>query len=107
MRSILWPDGSYEEHLSEAKQTLATGMNGILPMVTLVAEDETGSLVGFLDVGLRSHADGCDERQPVGFVEGWFVDPRVRQRGVGRVDAGCGRVGQKSGMQRDGIRHLD
>jgi aminoglycoside 6'-N-acetyltransferase I len=85
MRSILWPDGSYEEHLSEAKQTLATGMNGILPMVTLVAEDETGSLVGFLDVGLRSHADGCDERQPVGFVEGWFVDPRVRQRGVGRA----------------------
>jgi hypothetical protein len=28
-------------------------------------------------------ADGCTTH-PVGYVEGWFVDPDVRQRGVGR-----------------------
>lgn len=31
------------------------------PMVTLVSENQEGSVVGFLDVGLRSHANGCDE----------------------------------------------
>jgi len=36
------------------------------------------SLVGFLEVGLRSHADGCDPAQPVGYVEGWFVAPDHR-----------------------------
>jgi aminoglycoside 6'-N-acetyltransferase I len=32
---------------------------------------------------LRSHADGCDARVPVGFVEGWFVSERHRSKGVG------------------------
>jgi aminoglycoside 6'-N-acetyltransferase I len=37
------------------------------------------------EVGLRSHADGCDGRQPVGFVEGWYVEPDHRRRGIGRA----------------------
>ena len=41
-------------------------------------------MTGFLEVGLRSHADGCDTRQPVGFVEGWFVREEHRGQGVGR-----------------------
>ncbi len=45
--------------------------------------DNSGTLAGFLEVGLRSHADGCDPRQPVGFVEGWFVKESLRRRGVG------------------------
>ncbi len=49
-----------------------------------VAETESGLLAGFLEVGLRSHADGCDPRRPVGFVEGWFVSESHRRKGVGR-----------------------
>jgi aminoglycoside 6'-N-acetyltransferase I len=55
-----------------------------LPLVVFVAE-RAGQLAGFIEVGLRSHADGCDERRPVGFVEGWFVVPAHRRRGVGRA----------------------
>lgn len=42
-------------------------------------------MTGFLEVGLRSHADGCDPAQPVGFVEGWFVEEACRNRGIGRA----------------------
>jgi aminoglycoside 6'-N-acetyltransferase I len=38
-----------------------------------VAEDESGTVTGFLEVGLRSRADGCNAARLVGFVEGWFA----------------------------------
>jgi aminoglycoside 6'-N-acetyltransferase I len=38
-------------------------------------------MTGFLEVGLRSHADTA---QPVGFVEGWFVHEAFRDRGIGK-----------------------
>jgi aminoglycoside 6'-N-acetyltransferase I len=52
-------------------------------MVNLVSFDETGTLTGFLEVGLRSHADGCDPARPVSFVEGWFVHEKFRKQGIG------------------------
>jgi aminoglycoside 6'-N-acetyltransferase I len=54
-----------------------------MPLAILVAEAGDGMLVGFLEVGLRSHADGCDTRLRVGFVEGWFVEESHRMKGVG------------------------
>jgi aminoglycoside 6'-N-acetyltransferase I len=42
-------------------------------------------LIGFVEVGLRSHADGCDESQAVGFLEGWFVNKDWRGLGIGRM----------------------
>jgi aminoglycoside 6'-N-acetyltransferase I len=59
-------------------------MCGTLPASVFVAEDEREDLLGFLDVGLRSHADGCDPERPVGFVEGWFVREEVRGQGIGK-----------------------
>jgi aminoglycoside 6'-N-acetyltransferase I len=85
MRALLWPEGSVEEHRAEADALLATGMCGTLPAAVFVAEDGRPGLVGFLDVGLRSHADGCDPERPVGFVEGWFVREEVRGQGIGRL----------------------
>jgi aminoglycoside 6'-N-acetyltransferase I len=85
MRAELWPEGSLEEHASELDATLGTGMSGTLPGTTLVSQDEDGALTGFLEVGLRSHADGCDTAQPVGFVEGWFVREAFRGRAVGKA----------------------
>lgn len=84
MRAELWPDGPFEEHLGEFDQLIATGMSGTLPAATFVAVDASGALVGFLEAGLRSHADGCDSHQPVGYIEGWWVQEEVRDRGIGR-----------------------
>lgn len=79
----LWPDGALAEHRTEAASILAGTPPSTLPLVVFVAEAD-GNVVGFIEVGLRSHADGCDARHPVGFIEGWFVEPARRGRGVGR-----------------------
>jgi aminoglycoside 6'-N-acetyltransferase I len=55
-----------------------------LPLIILVAEARDRMLVGFLEVDLRSHADGCNPVRPVGYLEGWYVDENHRSRGIGR-----------------------
>jgi aminoglycoside 6'-N-acetyltransferase I len=82
MRLALWPELSVDEDRQELEAALAGKPNSTLPLSILVAETDTGDLIGFLEVGLRSHADGCDTRVPVGFVEGWFVLERHRKKGV-------------------------
>ncbi len=84
MRAILWPDSGIEEHIKELDAILVRPTTGMLPMVILVSEDKNGALIGFLEVGMRSHADGCNPARPVGFVEGWFVQEPFRNRGVGK-----------------------
>jgi aminoglycoside 6'-N-acetyltransferase I len=87
MQELLWPESSLEEHRKELDTVLRSGRYGTLPMAILVSHDvshdEEGRLTGFLEVGLRSHADGCDTAHPVGFVEGWFVHEAYRKQGIG------------------------
>lgn len=84
MRTALWPESPLEEHLREIDSALSTGMCGPLPIAIFVALDDGGALTGFLEAGLRSHADGCDPANPVGYIEGWFVREDFRNRGAGR-----------------------
>jgi aminoglycoside 6'-N-acetyltransferase I len=49
-----------------------------------VAEREDGSVAGFVDVGARRYADGCDT-SPVGYIEAWYVDADTRRKGYGRA----------------------
>jgi aminoglycoside 6'-N-acetyltransferase I len=56
---------------------------GILTLVELVAELADGRLVGFIETGMRSVADGCDPARPVGYVEAWFVAESYRRQGIG------------------------
>lgn len=70
MREALWP-----ESLSDQPDPR---------VVTFVAEEPDGRLVGFLELDHRKYAPGC-EASPVLFIEGWYVDPDARSRGVGRA----------------------
>lgn len=85
MCALLWPDASVHEHGQEVALLLQSGMSGTLPAAIFVSHEDDGALTGFLQVGLRSHADGCDTAQPVGFVEGWFVHEPARRHGVGKA----------------------
>jgi aminoglycoside 6'-N-acetyltransferase I len=80
----LWTDGPLDEHRQEASAILSDSAPGTLPVVIFIAETD-GRVIGFIEVGLRSHADGCDARSPVGFIEGWYVEHAHRKRGVGRT----------------------
>ena len=81
----LWPESCGEEHGQELRFKLGGKPALVLtmPMTIFVAEGSAGILVGFLEVGLRSHADGCNPLRPVGFIEGWYVAEDHRHRGVG------------------------
>ncbi|MBV9887356.1 MAG: GNAT family N-acetyltransferase [Acidobacteria bacterium] len=82
MRHALWPDSSVEHHEEELVPILAGESPGVMPLVYFVAE-ENGEVVGFVEVGLRSTADGCDWARAVGYIEGWYVAESHRRRGVG------------------------
>jgi len=83
LRHDLWPESALEEHQRELTSQLSGANIGLLPSIVFVAVDPAGGLVGFLEAGLRSHADGCDPAHPVGYVEGWYVAPAFRRMSVG------------------------
>ena len=80
----LWPEGPVEEHSRELEAILSGNPLGTLPLVVFVAEANDKSLLGFLEVGLRSHADHCDSAHPVGYVEGWYVTDTHRNCSIGK-----------------------
>ena len=83
MRAALWPESSAEEHARELAQILSGKPLGILPLGEFVSEAGDGTLIGFIEVSLRSYAEGCDPTRPVGYVEGWYVVESHRRKGVG------------------------
>lgn len=86
MCEALWPNSSAEEHAKELRLLLGGKSSLVLtmPLCVFVAEDAVGTLLGFVEVDLRSHADGCDPSKPVGYIEGWYVAEQHRRRGVVR-----------------------
>jgi aminoglycoside 6'-N-acetyltransferase I len=79
LRSELWPE-SPEDHAPEVEAWLRgppeTG-------ACFVAESADGGIVGFAEAGLRASAEGC-RTSPVGYLEGIYVIPELRVRGVGK-----------------------
>lgn len=75
MREALWPDCTDADNEVWFARADAT---------TFLALRDNGTLCGFVEVGARAYADGCDS-SPVGYIEGWWVDDDMRRRGVGRA----------------------
>ena len=79
MRRALWDDCPDEQQDREIDEILASDTEEVF-----FAERPGGGLCGFLEAALRSRADGC-EPTPVGYIEGWYVDPDMRVARVGRA----------------------
>jgi aminoglycoside 6'-N-acetyltransferase I len=92
MRVALWPDCPDEEHRAEIEGILGidgeqnTGSSGpsTVDIAVFVADRPGGGLCGFLEAAIRPWAEGCEAR-PVGYIEGWYVDPDVRRHWIGRA----------------------
>ena len=84
LRTALWPEWP-DDHRTEARAYFDEPPPRA---VTFIAEVD-GSTVGFAELRLREYAEEC-ETSPVAYLEGIYVDPGVRVRGVGRalVEAG-------------------
>jgi aminoglycoside 6'-N-acetyltransferase I len=89
LRHQLWPEHSLDE-LADDAATFLRSWDGqayrrsTMPATVLLAELRAGGVIGFAEVDLRPYADGC-RSSPVGYLEGWYVAPEHRKRGVGRA----------------------
>jgi aminoglycoside 6'-N-acetyltransferase I len=83
MFHALWPQTSVDAHTQELLQIFSGTIPGTLPLAVFVAETQSQTLAGFIEVDLRSHADGCNPAAPVGYVEGWYVSAEHRRQGIG------------------------
>jgi aminoglycoside 6'-N-acetyltransferase I len=79
MRETLWPEFSAAQHQQEMAAIRADATTA-----TFVVDRGDRRLGGFLELGRRSVAEGCST-SPVAYIEGWYVDPDLRGRGIGRA----------------------
>jgi aminoglycoside 6'-N-acetyltransferase I len=80
LRQALWPDGSESEHRAEIDRFFAGQARE--PLAVLLAEDAAGGVLGLAELSIRPSAEGCTSDR-VAYLEGWFVVPEARRRGVG------------------------
>ena len=76
LRHALWPHATALELRAELAQMLEGDFIG-------VGCFEAARLVGFAEVSVRPYGDGCDTA-PVPWLEGIYVLPAYRRRGIGR-----------------------
>jgi aminoglycoside 6'-N-acetyltransferase I len=96
MRQMLWPEISIAEHRSEI-----LGDVGSNDSVVFLARDD-GAVIGFAEATLRTDYVNGSSSSPVGFLEGLYVAPAVRRRGIARgliaaveawaASAGCSEI---------------
>ena len=81
MRRQLWP-GSSGVHERDIKRYFAGESRE--PLAVLLAENDAGCVLGFVELSIRAYAEGCLTDR-VAFLEGWFVVPDCRRQGAGRA----------------------
>jgi len=101
MRQRLWPHYPLSELTDDATRMIAGDPTPYIAINTLLAEVD-GKAIGFAEVSIRGNADGC-ETSPVGYLEGWYVEPQFRKQGIGGalvsaaedwiVEQGCSEMG--------------
>lgn len=82
MRDALWPEDGAGSHAHEIEQFFAGTLR--MPLEVLLAVDESGDIVGFAELSIRSYAEDCVTDR-VAYLEGWYVVPEMRRRGVGKA----------------------
>ena len=80
IRSEFWPDHSHT-HAAEIDGFFKGSLGE--PQAVLVAVDDP-RIIGLVELSIRPYAEGC-RTDRVGYLEGWYVDPEHRGKGIGRA----------------------
>ncbi len=80
LRLALWADATAEDH----RGYMAISLSQPERFLQLMMYDERHEPVGFIEASIRTDYVNGTESSPVGFVEGVFVVPAWRRRGVAR-----------------------
>jgi aminoglycoside 6'-N-acetyltransferase I len=84
-RLALWPDQPLEELAADVRDFFDKG-SPLIAVGFLAWEGEDA--VGFLELSVRPYVPGADSVSAP-FIEGWFVQPGWRGKGVGRALVGA------------------
>ena len=79
MRLRLWPEGTATEHARDMADALARGH------FVRVAISDDGAAAGFVEASKRVDYVNGTSTSPVAFLEGLYVEPAARRRGVARA----------------------
>jgi aminoglycoside 6'-N-acetyltransferase I len=98
LRACLWPNTPPSDHEADGEAI----WEKYLEAAVFLAFDDRGEAQAFAEVFLRGFANGCDT-SPVAFLEGIWVNPTARGKGVGRrlVEA-CAAWGRELGCREFG-----
>jgi len=80
MRLALWPDATADEHRGYMALALAQPER----FLQLMIYDEKRRAIGFIEGSIRGDYVNGTESSPVGFVEGVYVLPVWRRKGIAR-----------------------
>ena len=80
LRKQLWDESIDEEHKAEMSDIF----EHYDTQLVLVAELDNGKLIGFLEASIRPFVEDCHSER-VGYLEGWYVMPEYRRRGIGKI----------------------
>ena len=81
LRTELWPTEP-RTHAPEIAQFFAGTLAE--PQAVLIAEDDTGTIIAIAELSIRRDIPGL-ESKPTGYVEGLYVMPTHRGRGIARA----------------------
>lgn len=77
LRLALWPDCLHDESDQDITEILRNAR-----LSAFLAIDKNGISVGFMEVSTRDYVDGATT-SPVGYVEGIYIRPTHRHKGIG------------------------
>jgi aminoglycoside 6'-N-acetyltransferase I len=82
LRIALWPHHSLEDHCAELARSFLSG-NG--KAAAFIARNDANEAIGLAEATLRhDYVNGCSS-SPVLFLEGIYVRPADRRRGIARL----------------------
>jgi aminoglycoside 6'-N-acetyltransferase I len=110
LRLQLWPELTRAQLERDQLRLLRDASHNSV----LVAALPGGRLLGFIEVSIRDWAEGCST-EPVGYIEGWFVEEEYRRSGTGRKLAeaaeawalakGCSEMGSDAELWNE-VSHI-
>lgn len=80
LRQQLWPHCPREEHIAEIAKALGSPQR----FAQFIEYDDAHNALGFLELSLRTDYVNGTSSSPVAFLEGIYVLPAARRRGVAR-----------------------
>jgi aminoglycoside 6'-N-acetyltransferase I len=109
LRRELWPHVSPAAHRLEMTDILSDlEFNAVF-----VATASDGQAHGFVEASIRLTAEGC-RPGPIGYIEGWYVEPKHRGKGIGTAlmrkaeawasSKGCKEMASDADMANEGSR---